>query len=264
MAKPIPQVVLFGDSLFQGSTDLLDGFSFQAALQSHCIRRLDVVNRGLSGYNTSQALKALPDMFVAPSETGPHLEYLFILFGANDACVRLPTNTQQHVPLDTFAANLRALATHPLIAAHRPRRVFLVTPPPLDEIRTRRLDLASGHPASQRQAKVSAAYSEAVRRVAAELEGAVELVDLYKAIMDVAVAKTTGAVGATGSLLGDPECGQRGHLEHLLPDGLHMSGEAYRIFFAIVKPLIGKEWEEAPPEDRAGYVLPDWRVASPR
>lgn len=32
--KPIPQVVLFGDSLFQGSTDLLDGFSFQAALQS--------------------------------------------------------------------------------------------------------------------------------------------------------------------------------------------------------------------------------------
>lgn len=243
------------------------------------------MNRGLSGYNTSQALKALPDMFVAPSETGPHLEYLvlfvpatpanpprsaalipgqFILFGANDACVRLPTNTQQHVPLDTFAANLRALATHPLIAAHRPRRVFLVTPPPLDEIRTRRLDLASGHPASQRQAKVSAAYSEAVRRVAAELEGAVELVDLYKAIMDVAVAKTTGAVGATGSLLGDPECGQRGHLEHLLPDGLHMSGEAYRIFFAIVKPLIGKEWEEAPPEDRAGYVLPDWRVASPR
>lgn len=28
------QVVLFGDSLFQGATDTLDGFSFQAALQN--------------------------------------------------------------------------------------------------------------------------------------------------------------------------------------------------------------------------------------
>jgi len=30
---PWPQVVLFGDSLFQASAQILDGFAFQAALQ---------------------------------------------------------------------------------------------------------------------------------------------------------------------------------------------------------------------------------------
>ncbi len=29
-----PQIVLFGDSLIQGAVDFVDGFSFQAALQS--------------------------------------------------------------------------------------------------------------------------------------------------------------------------------------------------------------------------------------
>jgi hypothetical protein len=29
-----PQIVLFGDSLFQGCVDIADGFSFQAALQT--------------------------------------------------------------------------------------------------------------------------------------------------------------------------------------------------------------------------------------
>jgi hypothetical protein len=34
---------------------------------TECIRKLDVVNRGLSGYNTSQALKAFPGIFAAPA-----------------------------------------------------------------------------------------------------------------------------------------------------------------------------------------------------
>jgi hypothetical protein len=39
-------------------------------------RRFDVVNRGLSGYNTSQALKALPHIFVPPTDGGPKIQYL--------------------------------------------------------------------------------------------------------------------------------------------------------------------------------------------
>lgn len=39
-------------------------------------RRFDVVNRGLSGYNTSQALKALPQIFSPPTEGGPQIKYL--------------------------------------------------------------------------------------------------------------------------------------------------------------------------------------------
>lgn len=84
--------------------------------------------------------------------------------------------------------------------------------------------------------------------MAAESAG-VTLIDLWKAIMDTAIAKTPG-FDTNGPLLGHPE-GVRGYLEHLLPDGLHLSSESYRIFYDIVRSHI-------PGGDR---VLPDWQVA---
>lgn len=171
------------------------------------------------------------------------------------------------MPLDKFKQNLTAIITHPTITSHAPKKILLVTPPPLDEIRITTLDLAWGHPAATRRAKVSAAYSEAVRQVAAEHAGSnVTLVDLWKGVMDRAVEKTPGFDPAAGRTLGDPEVesgggGIRGYLEHLLPDGLHMSGESYRVFFELVKGHIGSEWAGTEEEARVGYVLPDWRIA---
>ncbi|KAL2145989.1 hypothetical protein VTI28DRAFT_5646 [Corynascus sepedonium] len=257
MASSYPQIVLFGDSLFQGTADVSGGFSFQAALQTQVLRRFDVVNRGFSGYNTSNALSILPQIFTPPTPGGPSLKYLFILFGANDAAVPLPTNFQ-HVPLDKYKANLARIINHPIITAHKPK-IFLVTPPPLDEIRVTVLDRANGHPAAARQTKISAAYSEAVRQVAAEHSG-VTLIDLHKALMDRAIQMTPG-FDPKGPALGDPEGGVRGYLEHLLPDGLHLSTESYRIFYDLVRPHIGSEWAGTKDEDRVGYVLPDWRDA---
>ena len=180
----------------------------------------------------------------------------FILFGANDACVPLPTNFQ-HVPINKYKANLVRILTHPNIVAHKPK-IFLVTPPPLDEIRVTELDLACGHPSAMRHAKNSAAYSAAVRDVAAE-QG-VTLIDLCKAIMDEAIAKTPGFDPTTG-VLGDPETGVRGYLERLLPDGLHLSAEGYRIFYDLVRPHLGFEWAGTDDAPNAGFVLPEWRVA---
>lgn len=257
MAATYPQVVLFGDSLFQGAVEVNDGFSFQAALQSQVKRRFDVLNRGFSGYNTSNALRLLPDIFPPPTPNGPKLEYLFVLFGANDACVRLPTN-HQHVPLDRYKENLVRIIRHPNIVAHKPK-IFLITPPPLDQIRITELDLAIGHPSATRHTKISAAYSQAVRDVAAE-QG-VGLVDLCKAVMDRAIVKTPGFDASKGARLGDPEWGVRGYLEHLLPDGLHLSTESYRIFYDLVQPLVGSEWAGTPDEDKVGFVYPEWRVA---
>ena len=165
------------------------------------------------------------------------------------------------MPIGQFKENLVKIITHPNIVAHKPK-LLLVTPPPLDEIRIAQLDLAAGRPAATRQSRVSASYSEVVRQVAAQHPD-VTLIDLWRALMDRAVAKTPGfePKAATGALLGDPQCGQRGHLEHLLPDGLHLSGESYRVFFDLVKPHIGSEWRGFPDEDRVAYILPDWRAA---
>ncbi|KAK3952719.1 SGNH hydrolase-type esterase domain-containing protein [Pseudoneurospora amorphoporcata] len=250
MAVSYPQIVLFGDSLFQGAANLEDGFCFQAAVQQQVLRRFDVVNRGLSGYNTSNALKLLPQIISPPGPGVPKLAYLFILLGANDAALPRPVNNQ-HVPLDKYKQNLVSIITHPNIAAHNPK-IFLVTPPPLDELKTSEVDLGV------RKHCVSASYSEAVRQVAAE--NSVGLIDLWKALMYLAISKTPGFDSSKGNL-GDPETGERGHLESLLPDGLHLSAEAFRVFYDVVKPHLGQEWECTNDEERVGYVLPDWKVA---
>ncbi|KAI0406704.1 SGNH hydrolase-type esterase domain-containing protein [Xylaria palmicola] len=250
MAKPYNQIVLFGDSLFQYCSEVDGGFSFQGALQHLCMRGLDVINRGLAGYNTKNALELLPQIFLPPSSANPRIEYLVVLLGANDACLPVPTSTQG-VPIDQYKENLIKIITHKHVTAHKPK-ILLVTPPPLDEIRSFTTDLEKGHKERVRKAAVSGQYSETVRQVAAEVPGVV-LIDLYKAVMEKAISLTPD-YDASGPPLGYTE-GKRGALEQLLPDGLHMSGEAYRVFFDIVKPHITL------PDDY--YVYPDWRIMNP-
>ncbi|CAK7274109.1 hypothetical protein SEPCBS119000_006000 [Sporothrix epigloea] len=261
MAAPLPQIVLFGDSLLQGAPDILDGFSLQAALESLFIRRYDVVNRGLSGYNTSQALRALPFVFppppTAPSPFTPKIAYLVVLLGANDAalpdCV-----TKQHVGLEEYEANLRAILTHKNIQAYEPRKILVVTPPPVDSIRLNEYErIAYGQTTTSRQALVSAKYSEAARRVAKTVPGAV-IVDLHKALMDLAISRTAGYNPESGIVLGDETGGQRGYLASLLSDGLHLSGEGYRVFFEELRPHLDSP---NPDDSSEGWALPDWHTA---
>lgn len=251
MAAPYPQVVLLGDSLFEQCVEHQEGFSFFAAVQKRCSRRYDVINRGFSGYNTLQVLKILEQVFPKPEAGGPKLKYLIVLLGANDAALPQKVDTQG-VPLDEYARNLTRIITHPNITAHNPK-ILLVTPPPLDEIRTTELDTPT-HGQSQRESARSAAYSQAARDVAASVPGTV-LIDLQKALMDVAVEKTPGWDGSKG-VLGSLDSGERGYLPNLLPDGLHMSGEAYKVFWDLLKEEI-----DVPEDWSAQFVWPEWRVA---
>lgn len=261
--KPYPQIVLFGDSLFQGACAVQDGFSFQAELQCHANRRMDVINRGFSGYNTSQALKILPELFSPPGPNVPRIAYLLVLLGANDAVIPMPT-TEQHVPLDNYRANLKAIITDPIITAHRPK-ILLITPPPLDQIKVTKLDISWGHPAATRESKISSSYCQAAREVAAEVDGVV-LIDLEKAIQKKAMKmcpEFSPKDAKKGPWLGDPETGLQGGLDALLPDGLHMSGEAYRVLYNEVFPHISPEWNEMDEKmDRTGYMFDAWTTAA--
>ncbi|CAJ0553742.1 Ff.00g122540.m01.CDS01 [Fusarium sp. VM40] len=256
MASTVPQVVLFGDSLFQQCSDLQEGFSFQAALQSDFIRRLDIVNRGYSGFNTDIALRYLPDVFPERTASSPKMDYLVLLFGANDA-VLPDAFTKQHVPIDRYKTNLTKIVNHPHIAAHKPQ-ILLVTPPPLDEIKSTPRSIENGHKGAVRTSTVTAAYAEVARQVARE-NPEVVLVDLWQAQMDKAVSLAPGDYTPEGPFLGDPENGKQGGLDDLLHDGLHMSGLGYQVFYETLKPLIGKEWHGLPDDDRRGFAIPDWR-----
>lgn len=156
--------------------------------------------------------------------------------------------------MEQFKENLTSIITHERIKAHNPK-ILLVTPPPLDEIRLIKLDLEYGHKAATRHAAVSSAYSEAVRQVASAVADVV-LIDLHKGVMDKAISMTPD-YEPTGPPLGHPG-GKQGGLEVLVPDGLHINGDAYRVFFDLVKPHIGPF-----PASTEGFVFPEWRKVNP-
>lgn len=192
-----------------------------------------------------------PPCLPIPSPANPPPQ--LILLGANDASVPRDTENQA-VPLDEYKQNLSRIVTHPHITAHSPK-ILLITPPPCDEIRTAELDIPRrGHNThiSARQAT----YSQAARDVAAAVKGVV-VVDAQKALMEYAVARTPGwEDGGKKGVLGDPESGEKGYLEKLLPDGLHLSGEAYRVIWGLVEKEI-----EVPADGGEGYVFPEWKEA---
>ncbi|KAI7499342.1 hypothetical protein KC367_g4558 [Hortaea werneckii] len=262
-------IYLFGDSLTQFGYDQSQGFAWAAALAHHYARKLAVINAGLSGYSTDKALSILPRILPTPSSSssssssatisGTSEIKLFVLFfGANDA--RLPSTgePEQHVPLESFKANLRAMATCPQLRdTHPGAKVLLITPPPVDERLCAQDDAGKGifHP--RRTAETTAMYAQAVRDVGAELsgEGDVAVLDLWGHFMRVA-----------GWVPGEPLVGSKdveqvdpgkGGLGKLLKDGVHLTGEGNRMLFSELVALVNRTWPELDAEGLE-FDLPYW------
>ena len=107
MSLKYERFLLFGDSITEFafntrmSDDGKDEFSLGAALVNAYTRKLDIVQRGFSGFNSRWALKLLPE--ILKNETNIVMSTIF--FGSNDSCYA----EQQHVPLPEFEQNIRKL-----------------------------------------------------------------------------------------------------------------------------------------------------------
>jgi hypothetical protein len=76
-ASAYPQLVLFGDSITQGSHSTL-----MPKLIEAYNRRLDVINRGFSGYNALHAVPILPLIFQDhPGPHHPRVALMTVFFG---------------------------------------------------------------------------------------------------------------------------------------------------------------------------------------
>ncbi|KAF1980461.1 GDSL Lipase/Acylhydrolase [Bimuria novae-zelandiae CBS 107.79] len=225
------QFIFFGDSITQIDGNPERGFSWRSALQYDYMRRIDIVNRGFSGYNTSNALEVLPIFFPSPQEARVRLVTIF--FGANDAS--LPNTTGQHVPLEHFKLNLHSLLSHPCILAHPNVKILLITPPPIDEWQ---FDSWDEPGKSARKAVIARAYADAVVEVGSE--SGIAVVDLWSACM-----KEVGWDGEE-PLPGDHGAEKSG-LSKLLFDGLHLGGEGYRVLYQEMKKVVAKEYPELVP-----------------
>ncbi|KAH9837603.1 SGNH hydrolase-type esterase domain-containing protein [Rhodofomes roseus] len=221
-------IMLLGDSITQGGWEP-HGFAQQLAYVYN--RKLDVINRGMSGYNTEWIIPVLEQCFAKKNERTnlPNIRLLTIWLGANDAA-QLPT--RQHVPLDKYRANLRTLVrtvTSPDSPRYSPEaRVLLLTPPPMSETMWARRQAAKVPPRMlDRKFDVTKAYAEAVREVAGEL--GVHVVDVWTAIWERADEKEE-------------------RLAEYLSDGLHLTENGYKVVFEILMKAITTHFPEMDPD----------------
>jgi lysophospholipase L1-like esterase len=241
-------IYLFGDSITQHGFDPLS-LGWVSLLSNAYQRRMTVINAGLSGYSSDQALDVLPRMLPDPSQA--RIRLFVVFFGANDA--RLPgtgvrDSPDQHVPKEAYKGNLRAIATHPQVSAHEGAKIILVTPPPVDEkLLTRK----------NREARVTSEYAAQVRVLARELsaEGLdVKCLDVWTAFMTrCGWAAGDPLLGTKDAPPGEPGTG----LPALLCDGLHLTAAGNKLVFQCFLVLIQKHWPQLHP-DALPFALPSW------
>lgn len=191
-----PKILLLGDSLTQLSWN-----GWSATLADVYQRRADVVNRGMSGYNTDWYLRYAAADSSDVWTQGSHVTLITIFFGANDASDPL-LNPRHHVPLHKFSQNLNELIS--LCSRHYPAaRIVILSAPPvvhsqrLEYQRTRYGDQATG-----------------------ELERTLEGAERYaKAAMDVAESNSLLGIHLWSLMQQSPGW------ETFFNDGLHFSKE---------------------------------------
>ncbi|KAK3671958.1 hypothetical protein LTR78_008133 [Recurvomyces mirabilis] len=300
---PTDQFLLFGDSITQQCFSPNTAFSFGAALADTYVRRLDIVNHGLSGYNTTQALQALPLCMPEPEVT--KVRFMTIFFGANDARIAgSPGGPSQTVPLNEFKRNIKAMIQSPSVVAHEDIRIILITTPPIDERTLSQTDHEKyehlPRNTLRRTAAHTATYAEAVRSLGVELD--IPVCDIHTAMIaragysrsasissdptssststttrrpsastsrypanpsNASSSSTTATIITTAtSVIASPTPGsldspENPTLQSFFTDGLHFSGEGYRVLFGEVMSLIEETWPSQMPA-RLPLRLPPW------
>jgi len=216
-ANPRRTLLLFGDSITEHGWRV-DIRGWAAQLAEHYRRRADVINRGMSGYNTRWAKACLVrdkgDDFSTNDERDDEddvrvviparVDWAVIFFGANDAALPGGSSERQAVPLQEYTENIKEFVRE--FRRRGATQVVVLSPPPIDH--------------AQRQACAQEKYGEAgaaddrtdehtqkyaaAAEVAAKEESAT-FVNIFEKFHQIADELYGGNVGA------------------LLSDGLHLN-----------------------------------------
>ncbi|XP_064412466.1 isoamyl acetate-hydrolyzing esterase 1 homolog isoform X2 [Latimeria chalumnae] len=187
-------------------------------------RKCDVLNRGLSGYNTKWAQIILPQI-VNESTDPPNIAAITIFFGANDSSLK-DENPKQHVPVEDYAQNLKSMIQYLKSINITEDKVLLITPPPLQESAWEKECIAKGCKLN-RLNSVTGEYAKACVQVAEEC--GTDVLDLWtlmqKDNQDISV---------------------------YLCDGLHLSEKGNQFVALTLWPLLQQKVASLP------CILPYW------
>ena len=160
------KILLLGDSLTQGGTD--DEGGWAQRLSSRYSRRADVLNRGLSGYQTGWTLDVLDELL--EDVKGADVWFATLWFGANDACIPAEQgggDPRRHVPLADFKNNLLEIGEKLLQVTDC---LIVMTAPPIFEKQLVDHGVRKyGKYVAGREQSVTKQYAEAATEVATEL-----------------------------------------------------------------------------------------------
>ena len=197
--------ILLGDSITQQSFGV---GGFGSRLAGELTRKVDIINRGYSGYNTKHIVSVLDKIF--PSEIEPErVAFMTIFLGANDAC--LPKTADgvqlQHVPVEEYGENLEKIsrfAFEKLGVDYK--KQIIISPPPVDDVawlNSMRLKYEENVKESNRFNSAVVKYAEKSREVSEKL--GTRHLPLYDIMINFEK---------------DKECG---YWKKFLNDGLHLS-----------------------------------------
>ncbi|XP_067878515.1 isoamyl acetate-hydrolyzing esterase 1 homolog isoform X2 [Heterodontus francisci] len=135
------------------------------AIANRLVRRCDLLNRGLSGYNTKWALNVLPKIITQPTNQAT-IAAVAVFFGANDSTLK-DVNPVQHIPLTEYTENLKRIIQYLKSIGVCEEKVIMITPPPLDESAWEKACITKGGKLD-RCNSVTKQYAEACVKVATE------------------------------------------------------------------------------------------------
>ncbi|KAN0076895.1 SGNH hydrolase-type esterase domain containing protein [Tylopilus felleus] len=221
-------IMLFGDSITQQGWERS---GFATKLAAAYVRKLDVLNRGVSGYQTDWAIPVFEQVLAKQHEQRhvPKVQLLTIWFGANDAA---PPPSSQHVPRDRYKDNLVHLVNmirSPTSAYYSPHtRIILITPPPVNT-----------HQWTDRIFEETKLYAEAAKEVGAQV--GVPVADVWTEIWEAAGRDERAC-------------------ERYLLDGLHLNAAGYEIVFNSIMKIVGEKYPDIHPDKLQTVFIPWFEV----
>ena len=217
------KIVLLGDSLTELSSDILSlKFALTPALQQHYSRKLAVVARGYGGYSSEHLRHVLLPTLRAETAAAERIRLLVLAIGTNDASL----NPMQAVTTDRYAQNMSWMIEQ--ARASGAERVIVVGPGALDEAKL-------GNPIYNRT-KRNLEYAKVAEEVSRE--HGVPFINMWEELL-LAAGWHQGE-----PIPGEQESGMAGGVGDLLTDGVHLSGDGYRIWYTALLKAIRAEFPE--------------------
>lgn len=242
--------LLLGDSITEFAFDQYPApgdrvqFSLGAALQNAYVRRLQVLQRGFSGYTTRDGVLLARSILQTEHDEVPDtkkIKLAYVFFGTNDARRKgtSPANNE-HLPLDKFLQNMEKIIDE---FKRRDIPLIVITPGVHDQQlwdKTHPNDLLTG---DFRDNETNKLFQDAVKD---KFGGIVPVLPL----MD----ETLAWIEKHGS-----EKAKKGDYSEILSDGIHFTGLGYQILYDALIKLIEKHYNHLSPE-KIPYKFPHYSL----